>query len=322
MDYFNIHGASSGRISEGEGLNYVIFFQGCPRGCIGCHNVFANPLRPQGLWKIERIFQCIKDSIYYDSREKDFDTFMEKAWLIYLESQLMEMRKLSLLKSPFPEVSYSTFIHAYHLKALLFHRFLFGFSNDSLIDSIIHQTKIDRRSTRVRLTGVTFGGGEPMIQAKNLTILTKRIKEELKLEIWVYTGFLFDDLYQYPEPREVLNNIDFLIDGSFIKEKLNLAHPFYGSTNQNIIDIQKTIREKKKILWQPRYKWSQVFIPYWNKYKDIKKVEKYTIFKSKKDMELYLRYESKLKYKINIIKEYERIFGSIRENFLKNVLDN
>ena len=47
----------------------------------------------------------------------------------------------------------------------------------------------------------------------------------------------------------MLNNIDILVDGKFIEEKKNLKLRFKGSENQRIIDINKSIKENRVILW-------------------------------------------------------------------------
>lgn len=48
---------------------------------------------------------------------------------------------------------------------------------------------------------------------------------------------------------EVLSLADILVDGPFILEEKNLNIPFRGSTNQRIIDIQKTFKKGEIILY-------------------------------------------------------------------------
>ena len=94
------------------------------------------------------------------------------------------------------------------------------------------------------ISGVTFSGGEPMAQ-KNYreagTEIMKWIKKNYPNKtIWVYTGFLYEDI----SDLEMMNYIDVLIDGPYI-EALNPGRGkllWRGSSNQRILDVKK-IRE-------------------------------------------------------------------------------
>ena len=44
---------------------------------------------------------------------------------------------------------------------------------------------------------------------------------------------------------------DILVDGRFEKDKADLSYPFAGSTNQRVIDVQKTIKNGELVLWKP-----------------------------------------------------------------------
>lgn len=97
------------------------------------------------------------------------------------------------------------------------------------------------------LTDVTFSGGEPMIQAKKLATLARRIKA-LGKNIWVYSGFTLEELLEARDPykREVLTFCDVLVDGRFVLEERDLSLKFKGSRNQQIIDLNK-LKELKKL---------------------------------------------------------------------------
>lgn len=93
------------------------------------------------------------------------------------------------------------------------------------------------------LTGVTFSGGEPFCQSKPLSVLADEI-HKLEMNIVTYTGFTFEELYnnkEHPEYLELLKRTDILIDGPFKIELKSLDCEFRGSTNQRIIDVQKTL---------------------------------------------------------------------------------
>lgn len=99
------------------------------------------------------------------------------------------------------------------------------------------------------IDGVTISGGDPLDQSaqalKELAKFLSDIKKRYpKKSIWLYTGYLIEDLNNYPH-KEVIKNCDVIIDGPYIKEKRNITIPFRGSTNQRIIDVQKSFKENK-----------------------------------------------------------------------------
>lgn len=100
-------------------------------------------------------------------------------------------------------------------------------------------------------TGVTFSGGDPMVQAEACLELAKHC-QKLGLDVWCYTGYTFEELMDMsiknPKIKEFLNYINVLVDGKFILSKKSLSLKYKGSSNQRIIDIPKTFKEKKIIL--------------------------------------------------------------------------
>ncbi len=106
--------------------------------------------------------------------------------------------------------------------------------------------------TRIRknpiLTGVTFSGGEPLIQSHALLPLAKLIKKE-NLDLAVYTGYTFEEIIEDNDPDvlALLSCADILIDGPFVKKKRSLSLRFRGSENQRILDVPLSLAEKKAI---------------------------------------------------------------------------
>lgn len=105
---------------------------------------------------------------------------------------------------------------------------------------------------------VTFGGGEPFLQAKELSYLAKALRDE-GFVIVCYSGYTADELpYLFPYAQDLLENIDMLVDGPFIQELLIPIVPigakgkkpnFIGSSNQRMINVQKSLDEGRIILW-------------------------------------------------------------------------
>ncbi len=121
--------------------------------------------------------------------------------------------------------------------------------NKETEDEIIEALKPDY------IEGFSLLGGEPFeIQnQKALLSFIKRVKYRYpEKDIWCYSGYLFDrDIIsengaaRCEATDELLSFLDILIDGEFIEDKKNLNIKFRGSENQRIIDVQKSLKEKK-----------------------------------------------------------------------------
>ena len=96
------------------------------------------------------------------------------------------------------------------------------------------------------LDGITFSGGDPMDQAAALVPLAREIKER-GLNLVIFTGYTYERLmelsHERPDMFELLTFADILIDGPFIMAKKSLELKFRGSSNQRIIDVQKSLVE-------------------------------------------------------------------------------
>ena len=108
------------------------------------------------------------------------------------------------------------------------------------------------------IDGLTLLGGEPFEPENQRTLLpfVKRVKTQYPHKnIWAFTGFTIERLWsEEPHPRceatdELLSMIDVLVDGRFEKDKKNIRLRFRGSENQRLLDLPKTLAEKKPVLW-------------------------------------------------------------------------
>ena len=99
------------------------------------------------------------------------------------------------------------------------------------------------------IVGLSILGGEPL-HPKNIdgtTALAKCFKEKYPNKtIWVWTGFLFENL----KDSEVMKYIDVLIDGQYVDELHSPLLKWKGSANQRVIDVQKTLKENNIILYE------------------------------------------------------------------------
>lgn len=92
--------------------------------------------------------------------------------------------------------------------------------------------------------GVSILGGEPFDQIQDDTLLKfiKRIKSEVNKNIWIYSGYTFEEIISHPKRRSILENCDVLVDGPFDKSLKDARLSFRGSSNQRIIDIQNSLK--------------------------------------------------------------------------------
>lgn len=81
-------------------------------------------------------------------------------------------------------------------------------------------------------------GGEPLCPENlfltNLVITT--VKEKLPAtKIYLWTGYLYNDLKNNSQVMNILKNVDVLIDGPYVEEERDITMPLAGSRNQRVI---------------------------------------------------------------------------------------
>ena len=98
------------------------------------------------------------------------------------------------------------------------------------------------------LDGITLSGGEPFMQPEACASLARAVKE-MGLSVWCYTGYSFESLVGGGrEWRKLLENIDVLVDGAFIFKMKTSDSQFKGSSNQRIINVPASLRERRIVL--------------------------------------------------------------------------
>lgn len=109
---------------------------------------------------------------------------------------------------------------------------------------------LEKAKSNPLLDGVTYSGGEPFCQAKQLYELGMEIKK-LGMNLITYTGYTFEYLTSHADSQnyymELLSVSDYLIDGPFQLDKRDILLKFRGSSNQRIINVQKSLSEKKVV---------------------------------------------------------------------------
>ena len=97
-------------------------------------------------------------------------------------------------------------------------------------------------------SGITFSGGDPLYLGNRAEVssLVSEIKKKFSdKNIWCYTGYTWEELMEQMKDddnlRNILDNVDVLLEGRFVLglalEKLH----YVGSSNQRIIDVKKSL---------------------------------------------------------------------------------
>ena len=94
------------------------------------------------------------------------------------------------------------------------------------------------------LSGITLSGGEPFLQSEACLELAREA-HKLGMNVWCYTGYEFQEVIGNP----LLKEVDVLVDGKFIDSQKSYNLSFRGSANQRLIDVPKSFKEMKTVLY-------------------------------------------------------------------------
>lgn len=98
------------------------------------------------------------------------------------------------------------------------------------------------------IDGLTLSGGDPLYEGNRsiITTLCESVKEAFpEKTIWLYTGYCYEDVKDLP----VIDSIDILVDGPYVEKLRDVNLRWRGSSNQRVIDVQKTRELGKIVLW-------------------------------------------------------------------------
>ena len=97
--------------------------------------------------------------------------------------------------------------------------------------------------------GLTFSGGHPLeyYNINSCMHIAEKVKENYPdKDIWLYTGYLWEDIKDLP----IMKYIDVIVDGPYIEEQRNISLPYCGSNNQRVIDVKKSLQNKGVVLYE------------------------------------------------------------------------
>ena len=142
-----------------------------------------------------------------------------------------------------------------------FNEIAWDFSYGEIFDDAV-QEKILSELSSSYIAGLSLLGGEPLEpqnQAALLPFIRKVKKRYPEKSIWCYTGYVLDEktglltatARNTADTAELISYFDVLVDGPFVEELKDIRLKFRGSSNQRVIDVQKTLAKKECVLYMP-----------------------------------------------------------------------
>lgn len=198
-------------ISNGEGLGVSLFVQGCPFHCFNCFN----------------------------SETWDFDG--GKEWTEDVKNKILKL-------SESPHINRISILGGEPLAAE---------NLKSVLDLV---TEIRKKYQQPQYTVHKHYENHNILNGNSDEI---RVSFPQK-NIWIYSGFTWEQIMNpvvtddfNPDRdkiikmrQEIIKQCDVLVDGRYVDELRDVSLKWCGSSNQRVIDIQKTLKQNKIVLWE------------------------------------------------------------------------
>lgn len=103
------------------------------------------------------------------------------------------------------------------------------------------------------ISGVTFSGGEPFVQAAPLAVLAQALRQRGK-HLMIYSGYTLEELLALgADARALLEQCDLLVDGRYEETQRSLLLRFRGSSNQRVLDVPRSLAQGEAV-WAEQYR--------------------------------------------------------------------
>ena len=124
--------------------------------------------------------------------------------------------------------------------------------NDGLIFDESVKEELFRELGKDYISGLTLSGGDPLHEANLDGVLD--LVNEIRLSfpnksIWLYSGYTFEECLLNTKRREIIKNVNVLVDGRYIDSQRDITLKWRGSSNQRVIDIKQSLQKGEIILW-------------------------------------------------------------------------
>lgn len=103
--------------------------------------------------------------------------------------------------------------------------------------------RIVKNLEKKEIKGLSILGGEPFEHIESLIEILKKIKSHSEKDIWIWSGFTFEEIIKKNRGLELLNLCDVLVDGKYIEEEKDLTLKFRGSRNQRVLDLKLSLEK-------------------------------------------------------------------------------
>ena len=101
--------------------------------------------------------------------------------------------------------------------------------------------------------GITLSGGDPLCQIDACLEIAK-FCQGIGLNVWCYTGYKIEELLKRSQKemklKELLENIDVLVDSPFVLELKSFDVPFRGSSNQRLINAKESVMKNEVVIYK------------------------------------------------------------------------
>ena len=94
---------------------------------------------------------------------------------------------------------------------------------------------------------LTLSGGDPLAQPGQVLELVRRVKTELNINIWLYTGYTWEQIVADRRLADVVRWVAVVVEGPFILAQRDITLHFRGSSNQRIIDVPASLASSSAV---------------------------------------------------------------------------
>ena len=114
------------------------------------------------------------------------------------------------------------------------------------------QKYIIEKSENKYIAGLSLLGGDPLDNVDGILTLLEEYRKTFAAtkSIWLWTGYLFEEILKDDLKSKLLPFIDVIIDGKFEENLKDITLKYKGSTNQRVIDVKKSVDTHTVVLYE------------------------------------------------------------------------